>query len=874
MRLHRWLLLLYPKSFRHEYGEELRRVFARRRRDAQGPFDIAGLWIAEIADTLSNAARTHAEIVRQDMRYTWRALRRAPGFFAAATIVTALGIGATTAAFTLTDHVLLRPLPFANPDRLVKIWQGETDRPASMRGLQGTNDVSPANYRDWKAMSSAFDGMGAYSSAGSNLVGAGEPERLSGANLTSEVLAVIGATPALGRTLLESDDRPGAACVVLVSDGLWRRKFGADPSILGRTIVLDDEPCAVAGVMPRGFDFPDRDAAFWRPIRFARDVYEDRNNTYLRVIARLKPGLSREQAGADLSRVSATLARMYPQDNQTVGAVAMPLREEVSEQARLLLFALAGAAACVLLIACTNLASLLLTRATAHAHELAVRAALGAGRERLVRQLLTESLVIAAAGGSIGVGLAFLAVPIAARLVPTGLPIAETPPADLRMLAIAAVATLVTGVVCGVLPAMRASRRADAGALRDGARAGASRRTERIRAGLVIAQVTASVALLVCAGLLLRALWRVQDTDPGFKTDGVLTMRLNLPWSKYGPQSARAQLYRRVIEEAEALPDVAGAAFVSDLPLTRRGGVWGVYLPGQPLDVGAEAQTALVRYVTPGYFDVMGIPLVGGRPFDDRDALKGEQTAIVSETFGRQLWPDKLPLGRHFTLMRTDRTIVGIVGEVKLRGLEGRDEPQLYLPYSQQPDNSFMGYTPRDLAVRMTGARPGAEAALTSAIRQIVAKADPQLPISDVRPLSGVVESDTAARAVQARVLVAFAAVACVLAAIGLHGLLSFVVSTRTRDIGVRVALGARRRDILAMILLRGLKLAAAGAAVGIAVAYVAGRFVQSILAGIDPADTLTIAAAVLLSVLMTLAGSFFPALGAARTDAKRALSN
>ena len=469
--------------------------------------------------------------------------------------------------------------------------------------------------------------------------------------------------------------------------------------------------------------------------------------------------------------------------------------------------------------------------------------------------------------------LALFAVPFAARLVPTSLPIAEMPAADWRMLTIAGVATLVTGFVCGVLPAIRASRRADASALRDGSRAGASRRTERIRSGLVILQVTASVALLVCAGLLLRALWRVQHTDPGFKTDGVLTMRLNLPWGKYGPQASRVQFYDRVIDEVEALPGVARAAFVSDLPLTRRGGIWGVYLPGQPLDVGAEAQMALVRFVTPGYFEVMGIPQGAGRTFDDRDGLNGEQSAIVSETFGQRIWPEPGLVGRQFVLMNTARTIVGVVGEIKVRGLEGQSEPQLYLPYAQQADNNFMGYTPKDLAVRVSATGLVNEASLTSSIRAIVAKADPQLPISDVRPLSAVVDNDTAPRTVQARVLGAFAAVACVLAAVGLHGLLAFVVSTRTREIGVRVALGAQRRTILTMVLWRGLRLAAIGAAAGIAAAYAAARLVQSILAGIDPADTVTIASAVGIAVAMTLAGSFFPALGAARTDPKRALS-
>ena len=487
--------------------------------------------------------------------------------------------------------------------------------------------------------------------------------------------------------------------------------------------------------------------------------------------------------------------------------------------------------------------------------------------------MLTETLAVTAAGGALGVLLAVVSVPLAARLVPTALPLAEAPPADFRLIAVAVLATLVVTVACGVLPARRAARHTDAALLRDGGRAGPARRTERVRGWLVVAQVGASVALLVCAGLLLRALWRVQATDSGFDSEGVLTMRLNLPLPEYGPQAARVQFYRRVIEDIERVPGVAGAALTSFLPMTMRGGVWGVYLPGQPLDPGAAAQGALVRYITPRYFDVMGIPLRAGRRFDDRDALDAEQAAIVSETFGRRLWPGESSIGRRFVLMGTERTIVGIVGEVKIRGLERQSEPQLYLPHAQQPDNSFVSYTPRDLAVR---AVPGASygtwriAARHRSV-EIVAKADPRLPVSDVRPLSTILANETEARSVQARVLGGFAAISCVLAAVGLHGLLAFVVSSRTREIGVRVALGARRGDILAMIMVRGFRLAAIGALAGVGVAYLAARSVRPLLAGIDPADSMTIGAAVLLSLVMTLAGSLRPALTAARTDPMQA---
>lgn len=868
MRFHRWLLALYPKSFRNEYGHEIGRAFRLRRRDASGLPAVAVLWIGEIADVVTNAARVHADILGQDLRFSLRALRRTPGFFVAAVLVTALGIGATTAAFTLTDHILFRPLPYPEADRIVKIWESNPTRPVGIHGLGGTNDVSPANYRDWKQLSSSFEEMGAYGFVSANLAGRGEPERLSGAIAAPGALRAVGIPPAEGGVLEDADDVSGAPCRVLVSDGLRRRKFAEGAPVTGQKILLDDEPCTIAGVMPPGFAFPTREISFWRPARFTDQMYGQRNNNYLRVVARLKPGISVSQASADLARISARLEQLYPDENRNVSAAVISLRDEVSGGTRTLIYAVTGASACLLLIACTNLASLFLARATARGSELALRTALGAGSERLVRQLLTDTVVVAAAGAACGVLIAIVAVPMGARLVPTTLPVGDIPPADWRMLLVAAGATLLTVLVCGVAPAIRASRQASAGAPRDGARTGTSRPTERLRSALVVAQVAASVALLVCAGLLLRALWRVQSIDPGFRTANVLTMRVNLAWPQYAPNTARTAFHRRVLEDVEALPNVAGAAFVSALPLTMRGGVWGVYLPGQPPVPGRQAQNSLVRFVTPRYFDVMGIPLISGRTFDDRDSLTGELTAIVSRTFGDRLWPGESPIGRRFTMLQVERTIVGVVGDVRIRGIERSNEPQVYLSTLQHPDTIWGNYAARDLAVRTTRALGGREmGALAASIRNLVARTDPRLPISDVRPLSEIVESDYAFRSVQAAVLRAFAVIAVVLAAVGLHGLLAFMVSARTREIGVRIALGAARRDILTMVLMRGLRLACVGGAVGLGAGYLAGTSFRAVLAGVDPADVTAIGGALAVAVVMTLAGSLWPALRAARTD-------
>ena len=821
---------------------------------------------------LTNAVRVHLDILGQDLRHTLRTLRRTPGFTATAVLVTALGVGATTAAFTLTDYVLVRPLPFPDADRLVKIWEGQTTGPTVRRGLQGTNDAGPANYLDWKEMSRSFSVMGAYSFVTSNYIGAGDPERIEGVVVSADAMTTVGVAPAIGRALTPQDDLSGAPCTVLVSDGFWHSRFGGNPSVQGTRITLDQEICEVAGVMPPGFEFPTRTTSFWRPIRFRPNVRENRQDHYLKVIARLKPGVTLEQARDDMDGVSATLRKMYPKDNEDVASVVIRLRDELNDQSRMLLLAIAGAAACLLLLACTNLASLVIARATSRARELALRTAIGAGRSRLVRQLLTESVVLAAVGGGLGLLLAAAAVPTVARLVPTTLPVPEVPGLDLRMLAIAAIATLGTGIGFGVLPALRATRQPAARSLGDGARVGSSRRTERVRAGLVIAQVTVSIVLMVGAGLMLRTLLQVQATPTGFNPDRVLTMRTTLPWAKYGPQAPRVEFIQRVLAGVKALPGVTTAAYTSFLPMTMRGGVWDVVVPGRP---PGRNDLASSRFVTPDYFTVMEIPMMRGRTFAESDSLKAQQVAIVSESFATRYLDGQDAIGRTFKFsLAGERTIVGIVGNIRVRGLERPSEPQVYLPYQQHPDNQTMNYVPKDLVVKVDAGVEDSPRwdALVASIRRVVASVDAQQPVADVQPLSAIVLGETAARSVQLRVLGAFAVVSCLLAAVGLHGLLAFVVSARTREFGVRLALGAEPRQILSLVARRGVMLGLTGVTAGVAIAYAAGRWIESLLVGVSPADPLTLTVAVAVSLTMTLAGSLMPAFRASRTNPTTAL--
>jgi predicted permease len=811
-------------------------------------------------DTLVNAAFVHGRVLGQDLRYTFRSLLIARGFAITAILVATLGIGATTAAFSLADHVLVRPLPYPHADRLMKIWH---DR--SSRGYPRL-EPSPGNYVDWKAASTQFEVMAAYAGYTAAIVGIGEPMRVEGAQVEPDLFRVLSARAVFGRTLTEADVDPAAPRAIVLSDGMWRTMFAADPRVLGRTIQLSDVSHTIVGVMPAEFMFPGRLTRYWVPLRFTSRDLTDRTNYFLNVIGRLRAGVTIEHARAEMKSIAARLEREHPDVNKDTSATVYRLRDEIGPQSRLLLYVLVGASICLLLIACTNLASLLLTRALSCQRELAVRAALGAGWNRLARQMLTESLVLAVIGGALGVLLAVALLPLLVRLVPNSLPVGETPPPDLRMLLWALGLTVGTALGFGAAPAIRIARGAAANGLREGVREGSSRRTERIRTGLVVAEVTVSVVLLVSAGLLIRALWQVQSINPGFQSEGVLTARTWLQSGNYRTSEQRSRFYERVISEVEALPGVTRAAYTSFLPFVFRGGLWPVVIAGSEPEF-ATTRNASLRFVTPGYFQVVQIPLKRGRGFLDSDSLTAPAVTVVSESFARTHWPGQDAIGRQFEMGGVERTIVGIVGDVRFRGLERNDnEPQVYFPHLQVP-NGQMFYAPKDLVVAAS-----MPATLAPAVRDIIRRADPQLPVTDVRLFTDVVALETAPRTAQVRVLGGFAFVALLLAAVGIHGLLAFSVSSRAREIGVRMALGAATRDILATVVGRGLLSATIGVIIGVALAFASGRALQALLAGISPADGTTFAIAIAVCLLMTLAGSLIPALRALRVNPIQAI--
>ncbi len=596
----------------------------------------------------------------------------------------------------------------------------------------------------------------------------------------------------------------------------------------------------------------------------------ERDNYWLYGVGRLRPGATLQQLRAELDVAAARLRQEYPKPNKDVGATAFLLNDlVVPERSRTLLVALSGASACLLVIACANLASLLLARALGRRRELAVRTAIGAGRDRLVRQLMTESLLLAFVGGALGVGLAVGSVPRRPQLVPATLPLPSAPAVDARVLAFAVVLIVATGVGFGLTPILRVGASPDLDGLREGARSGGGRK-ERLRSALVVAEIAATVVLLVSAGLLIRALLSVQAVDPGFNPENVLTLRAELPLPEYEKVATRQEYYTRVLSQVRALPGVRAAGFSSFLPMSSfRGGIWPIAVPGNLDTVNGAKNNAAIRIVTPGFFDAMGIPLRRGRDVTEADGTDRQYVAVVSESFAKRYWPGENPIGRHFhfdlsfPFASAEREIVGIVGDVRFRGLERVSEPQVYLSSAQATDGAVGFYAPRALALR-TNVPPEQ---LAMAVRDVVHRADARVVINQMQTLSDLVTLETVSRSVQVRVLSGFAALAFILAAVGIHGLLSFAVSQRLQEFSVRMALGAQPGDILRMVLRQSFVLAGVGVIPGVVVAYWWAMQIQAVLFGVKPADPATYAAAVALAVVMTIAGSLLPTLRAVRVN-------
>jgi putative ABC transport system permease protein len=807
-------------------------------------------------------------ILFQDLRYGLRLLARSPGFTAIALLTLTLGIGATAAIFSVVEAVLLRALPYRDPQRLVSVFED-----SSATGFP-RNTPAPGNYADWKAQTGIFEDAAAaaeygrwhvFNLTGDTGAGANDPEKLEGATVTRNLFSVLGAKPVLGRVFLPEEDRPGGPRVVLINHGLWQRRFAGDPAIVGRAIVLNGERYTVVGVMPANFAYPSTHADIWTPMAFTTEQLTERGSHYLEVVARLRPGVTLAQANAGLDVLCKRSARAHPGTNGQVRRFfAEPLQDTYTQGARTGLIVLMAAVGFILLIACANIANLLLARATGRHREMAVRTALGAARTRIVRQILTESLLLAAGGGLFGMLLADWCFNFLKNLIPVDLSRTVSLSLDPGVLAFTVAISLATSFLFGLAPSMHASRIDLNAALKAAGRGNTGAGRGMLRNSLVVGEVALSLILLVGSGLLLESFARLRGLDPGFRVDHVLTVRVDASITRYGDFTKRSQFFARVLERVRALPGVQSAGLTSALPLTWDGGTNGFVIADSARrpDAGWDANN---RVVSPGYFETMRIPLRRGRLFEEGDGKDAPPVAIVNETMARKFWPNQDPLGKRFKLGEPgDSTpwlrIAGIVGDVRQMHLSDPPRQEMYFPYWQAKDNWMV---PRDLVIRSSGD----PLALVNAVRQAIWSVDKDQPVSSAMALGGVLSRELAPRRIQTATMGAFALLALILACIGVYGVLSYLVTQRTREIGVRVALGASASDIFRGVAGHGLTLAGLGICAGLAGALALSRLLNSLLFGVTAGDPLTYAGATATFALVALLACYFPARRAARVD-------
>jgi putative ABC transport system permease protein len=802
------------------------------------------------------------ELIAADARYAVRTLRRNPGFAIVVLLTLALGIGANAAIFSVVNGVLLRPLPYRDADRLMVIW-GDLRRP-------GLNDIpaSAGEYVDYRDRSHAFEHVAAYDTVGFNLTGGGEPERVEGAVVTTTFFALLGASAQVGRTFVAAEDQPGRDDVAVLSHALWTRRFSANPSIVGQTIPVDGRPTQVVGVMPAAFQFPDRSTEIWKPFLLDAEALSDNNRGShgYTALARLKAGISRQQAQADLNAVTAAFKADHPGNYRNgFGTTLRPLQEEVVGDTGRPLIVLLGAVAVVLLIACANVANLLLARAASRRKEIALRTALGASRGRLVRQLMTESVLVSVIGGLIGLGLAAWGVDLLIASAPDSIPRIREVGVDARVAGFTALVSLATGLVFGLVPALRASRIPLNDALKEGGRASGGGVHGFAGRALVVSEVALSLVLLIAAGLLIHSFTRLQDVAPGFDSSRLLTFRLSLPESRYTTFQKGQSFFDEFFTGLRHSPGVRGVAAINALPFSGFGGSRTFHVEGREEKRPEDQPEEQLRIVTDGYFSAMGIPIVAGREFTERDSLTQPRVAVVNDALARKHWPHESPIGKRVSFSTNEPhwyEIVGVAGNIKHRALEAADRPELYVPYRQP---LFAGWTVRPMYVALrTSADPVSTAAI---VRHEVARLDRDQPISDVRTMDERIGRSLSSRRFSMVLLTLFAGLALTLAAVGIYGIVAYSVTERTHEIGVRVALGAQRRDVMAMVVGQGMAMTVAGTAIGVAAAAALARLMSSLLFGVSAVDPVTFVAIPLLLIAVALAACYVPARRATRVD-------
>jgi putative ABC transport system permease protein len=801
------------------------------------------------------------QTIWQDLRYGARMLTKRPGFTLIAMITLALGIGANTAIFSIVNSTLLRPLAYPNAERLMTIWEDHRARSGPEREW-----TSPPGFADWRDQARSFDHVVAFQNWQPTLTGQGEPEQLAGAQVSHDTFAMLGVAPALGRSFRPEEDQRGAESVVIISHGLWQRRFGADPSLAGRRISLNGESRVVIGVMPAGFKFPIiANADIWRPIQPALNTGCQRGCITIRVIARLKPDATEPQARAELNAIAARIEQQFPDTNTKVGATLVPLHEFLVGPVKTQMLALLVAVAFVLLIACANVANLLLARSATREKEIAIRASLGAGQWRIARQLLSESLLLAVIGGAAGLLLSYLLVHLLVSFSPQGTPRLDEVGIDRRALGYTMAITVLTGLLFGSAPVWQLFKADLNQSLRDSGKGlQGTRSGRRGLSALVVAETALALMLLVGAGLLIRSFIRLQRVDPGFDPRNVLTAVVALPQAVYPDRNQIAPFYSQLLERVGTLPGVQSAAAVSSLPLAGFDSDAGFVIEGRPAPQPDQRPVAWISSVSPGYFHTMGMRLIAGREFADRDRENAPKVVIISESAARRHFPNEDPIGMRIGNGRPDgwREIVGVTADVKHFGLNQDARVSIFFPDRQQPAR-------RMYIVARTATDPSS---LSSALKGAVAAMDKDLAVSNIIPMEEITAQSIGQERFTLLLLGLFSALALLLAVAGIYGVMSYAVAQRTQEIGIRVALGAQTRNVLKLVITQGMVLVLAGVGIGLASALALTRFIRGLLFGVSATDPMTFVGVAALLALVALVACYVPARRASKVDPMVAL--
>jgi predicted permease len=806
-----------------------------------------------------------------DLRYGFRALRRSPGFALGAILVLALGIGANTAIFSLVNAALLRPLPYEEPSRLVQLWHVPPAK--SFPGLT-LFSISPANYLDWQRQSASFEAMAAYGGRNFTFGGRERPEAILGAAVAPEFFSLLRVRPLLGRTFTADENRPGANKVILLSYKFWRDHFGSDANIVGHDITINSQPYSVVGVMPDAFRFPGW-APVWVPLAWSNEDRAVRGNHNYMVVGRLRPGVAIEQSKSELAAISSRLEQQYPEDDKGWGATAIPLREQLVGDIRPALLVLFGAVAFVLLIACANVANLVLAKTLARRKEIAIRTALGAGRIAIVRHILAETVVLSIVGGALGLLLAWACMGLMVKMLADRLPRFVEVTLDTQVLVFTLVVSILTGVLAGLIPSLRFTRTDVNEALKQGSRGSSDASGGKTRNVLVVSEVALSLVLLIGAGLMVRTLLELRSVKPGFDSANVLTMDVVVPADRFSSPAGQVNFFQEVLQRVRALPGVDSAGVIDSLPLSGDGGSHQPFsIEGRPVLPMSEQPEVDVRLISPGYLKTMHVPVARGRDLSDADSAGRPGAALISDALARRFWPNEDPLGKHITLTFSPdvvREVVGIVGNVKVDSLdETRPVDTIYTSVAQvtvSPGEKWRSFS-LTMAVRTSSDPHNATSAITSAVHEVGA----DIPVVNVLSMEDVIAQSMSPQRFNFFLLAAFAALALLLAAVGIYGVLSYTVRRRVREIGIRMALGASNSDVLRMVVTDGMKPILVGVAVGLVAALALSRLVASLVFGVHPTDPLTFSVVVMILITVGMLANILPAYRATRIEPVRTL--